>query len=447
MKRYLSFFSALGIFLLALAVRITYNVKTGMHYVPRPDSIFYTNIATNLVKSGCYCIYSTQQTVDRAPFWPGLLAILYFFTGPRTDYARLMLCFIGSGTCVLVFLFVKEIFGQGLGVLAGLFAAIYAQLYVYDGFLYSESVFIFLTLAFCYSLYHLYLRLKQGYTLRQNIWLNLLCALFLTATSLTRPNGLLYAALLLPWGIVLCLTRTLPWAQTFKQIILLIVVSLVLITPWTVRNYIVSKGSFIPIAVGDGTVLMGAYNSSILNPADTNDYQKWMPPHYVDGKVTNPYPEGNCAATCEVARENVYKQYAMHWIRTHMEKMPTLLEAHFLNLWLPDTHEADMPIDSYPNQAGKAVVQQQKSEPPVLFAFAFLGILLTLRKWREQLFFYLLFLSTIGEAVYFFGIPRFRAPLEPLLVFFAAGAIWAVLTFVRLCTRHFKKDPLSTSTQ
>ena len=35
--------------------------------------------------------------------------------------------------------------------------------------------------------------------------------------------------------------------------------------PWTVRNYVVSH-TFIPVATGDGTVMLGAYNNSVLNP-------------------------------------------------------------------------------------------------------------------------------------------------------------------------------------
>ena len=60
----------------------------------------------------------------------------------------------------------------------------------------------------------------------------------------------------------------------------------------------------------------------------------------------------------------------------------------------------------------------------LVFALAALGLLLTWRKWRHLLFIYLLILLDIGQSLYFYGSSRFRAPIEPMLVILAAGAIW-----------------------
>jgi hypothetical protein len=65
---------------------------------------------------------------------------------------------------------------------------------------------------------------------------------------------------------------------------------------------------------------------------------------------------------------------------------------------------------------------------PIIFALAALGFIVTLKRWRELFFIYLVILETIAECIVFYGIPRFRAPIEPLLILLAAGALWWLFT-------------------
>src|SRR5262249_22456328 len=49
---------------------------------------------------------------------------------------------------------------------------------------------------------------------------------------------------------------------------------------------------------------------------------------------------------------------------------------------------------------------------------------LTWWRWRELLFIYIMIAFTIGQNILYYGIPRFRAPIEPMLIILAAGTIW-----------------------
>jgi hypothetical protein len=61
----------------------------------------------------------------------------------------------------------------------------------------------------------------------------------------------------------------------------------------------------------------------------------------------------------------------------------------------------------------------------VVFLLAALGLVVTWRrKWRYLLPVYLTIGLTILENVAFYGSPRFRAPIEPLLVVLVGGSLW-----------------------
>jgi len=140
----------MGIFCLALLVRIVYNLTVARNYVAGYDSQAYEKIAVHMLQEHCFCLDPHSPTAGRAPVWPGVIAIIYALSGPRNFFVRLFLCFIGSGTCALVYLWAKGIFSKRIALVAGIIAALYPGLFIYDGWLYSESLYTFLLLAFSY---------------------------------------------------------------------------------------------------------------------------------------------------------------------------------------------------------------------------------------------------------------------------------------------------------
>ncbi len=416
MKRIKPLLPAFGIFCLALLVRVIYNNTVAHNYYPLHDSAFYQGIGFNLLKEHCFCLQSYISTVYRAPLWPFTIAGISIVFGPNDYFARLFLSLIGSGTCVLVYLFARDLFGWRIGVLAGVFAAIYPELYIYDGWLYTESLYTFLLFAICYGLYRLLRTPERNWRL----WIT--CGILLGLLSLTRPNGIIVIGLFIVWAIIMAWQKLLSWRVTARGMLATTLIALVLIAPWTVRNYLVSH-TFIPVAIGDGTVLLGAYNDAVLTtPVNKGT---WINPLKSRPDVTKPFPLYICTPPCEVAREAAYKDAAVQWIRNHTSIMPHLLKLHFINMWQPDTHEADLPTDRFPNQkSSQLVLGMMKTFPIPIFILAALGFAVTLWRWRELLFIYFIILMTIAECIIYYGIPRFRAPIEPILILLAAGSIW-----------------------
>ncbi len=420
MKRIKPILPAIGIFCLALTVRIIYNNTVAYHYYPLHDSAFYQGIAFHLLKEHCFCLEAYVPTVYRAPLWPFTIAGLSLIFGPSDYFPRLFLCLVGSGTCVLVYLFARDLFSWRIGVLAGVFAAIYPELYIYDGWLYTESLYIFLLFAICYGLYRL------QHTPERN-WRNwIICGVLLGLLSLTRPNGMIVIGLFIVWSIIMVWQQFLSWRVAARGVLVTTFIALVLIAPWTIRNYLVSH-TFIPVAIGDGTVLLGAYNNEALTKATYPGGPKgtWINPIASRPDIVHPFPLHTCTPPCEVAREAAFKDAAVKWIEDNINIMPHLLQLHFINMWQPDTYEADLPTVRFSQQQStQFVLRMMKTWPIYLFILAALGLAVTLWRWRELLFIYFMIILTVAQNIIYYGSARFRAPIEPMLILLAAGFIW-----------------------
>ncbi|MBO0780748.1 MAG: glycosyltransferase family 39 protein [Ktedonobacteraceae bacterium] len=410
MARLRSSFPALAIFCLALLVRLVYNMTVAHGYIPEFDAGFYHHIAENLLQQHCYCVAVPVNATDRAPLWPLILTAIYFVAGVHNTYARLFLCFLGAGTCVLVYFFARELFGKRIAFFTGSIAAIYTGLFIYDGWLYSESVYTFTVTAACYSLF----KLQRAW---QKRWI-VAGGLFIGLASLTRPNGLFMLGLVAVWAIIVVLAKLQSWRKVFWSFVLLVLVVLAVVAPWTVRNYQVVH-TFVPVATGSGAVLAGSYNDTTLEK-NVMGLGMWIPRGSIKPRPVNMH------SCCDSEADKEGAAYALHWIRANLSKMPYLLSLHFINMWTPYTSEEGLPVREFPTRlSSKIVWAMMQIMPVVVFILAALGLLGTWRRLRKDLLvIYLMLLLTILVNVVFYGSMRFRAPVEPLLVLLAGGSIW-----------------------
>lgn len=187
-------------------------------------------------------------------------------------------------------------------------------------------------------------------------------------------------------------------------------------------------------------MLLGAYNDLVLS--DSTPFKGiWVRPSLISPQLARIY--GGCTATCEVQRDTAYKRQAAQWVQSHLSEMPTLLGLHLLKMWTPATPEADLPMNQFPTRISSKIVAGMVDYMSIpIFILAALGLLLTWRKWRHLLFIDLVILSTIAQCLYFYGSSRFRAPIEPVLVLLAAGAVWWITQ--RFAVHHQTDNQTST---
>ena len=415
MKQLSRFAPASILFAFALCIRVLYNLTVARYYTPTHDAFFYQTIGFNALHVHCYCLHLYYPTVNRAPLWPMLIALISIPFGPSDFYARLFFCVLGACTCVIVYLFAKGLTNNTcIGLLAGGIAAVYPGLFVYDGWLYTESLYTFLLFALCYTLF----RLQQNPRLYK--WV--ICGILLGLLSLTRPNGLAVLALLVLWAIFMAWRKVFSWSFTTRGILISVIIAVVIVAPWTIRNYEVS-GSFVSVADGDGIVLLGAYNDQAVT--NSGYAGSWINPLISSPTIAKPFPLYTCDARCEVKQNTVYSDAAKQWILKHLNTMPRLLLLHFTNMWSPVTVESDIPTVRFPHQQSTyLVLVWTRLVAPIIFALAALGIFAFWQRRRDLLFVYLIVLLTIAQNLALYGSPRFRAPIEPILVLLASGTLW-----------------------
>jgi len=416
----------IGIFCLAFVVRFVYNVTAARNYVPIYDAGLYNFIAQNVLDKHCYCLHGSYPTVSRAPLWPWIISLIYFFTGEQNFYARLFYCFLGSGTCLLIYRFTRDLFGRRVALCTGVIAATYTGLFLYDGWLYTESLYTFCVTGFTYSLYRLQHTTPAAESIAGTrlgaIWRAIakqrwaiLCGLFIGAATLTRPNGLLLVGLVCLWALILIRAHIKPWREAFRNALLIISLALLLVAPWTYRNYLVTQ-AFVPVETGMGEVLLGAYNDIVADPASSS-HGFWAPPN----GALNHDVLGYTPAT-----DTMDTQKALTWMRSHLTQMPALLGLHFLNMWQPYTYSHGLPIEEFPDRLSSRFIRTIiPLESIPIFLLAAFGLFITWKQRKKELLvIYLMIAATIVQNVIFYGMMRFRAPIEPLLVILAGGALW-----------------------
>lgn len=395
-----------AVFSAALLVRIVYNLTVARGYVPHFDAAIYDGLAMTLLRTHCYCYAPGHPTVFRPPLWPFVIAATYAMVGVSTLVVRLVCAVLGSGTCALVYLYARDLFGRRVALVVGVLAAIYAGMFIWDGWLFSESLFIFLQTAFLLAL----LRMQRT---GQAAWA-IIGGVLLGLSALARPNGALLLGLLALWVVGLLVFRLLPWRLIAARVALMALVALAITLPWTWRNYTVT-GSLVPVSTV-GTTLAGAYNNMVDQPSSGLYGLWWLAPRY-NGDI---HPHN-------AADEQALLLRALAWVRANPNETRALLAVHFEHMWVPYVYSwTDLPFEEFPTRPSSQLVRQLiplMSLP--IFLMAGLGLLLT---WRQRgadlLAVYLLIALTVVENVVFYGSPRFRAPIEPFLVVLAGGTLW-----------------------
>ncbi len=427
MRRLQTYAPAIGVFALALLIRIAYNLTIARNYVPAYDAALYNTLGRHLLERGCYCLYDGYPTISRPPLWPFILAFIYAFGGKEEFYGRLFYCFLGSGTCAIIYLFSKDLFGSKTALFSGTLAAIYPCLFIYDGWLYTESLYTFCLTACIYTLY----RLQLQYTplskrlLNEKKWLNrfwqsllqhrwpLLCGLLIGLAALARPNGIFLLGLVVLWAILVVQTKIQTWKPVLIDAALIACIAVIIILPWSYRNYRVSH-NFVLVSIGMGEVLAGAYNDVVLdgNPSVRGT---WRP---ISGSLNHDFYNYTLKDdAADTAR-------ALIWIRSHISSLPYLLSLHFITMWKPYTYSHGLAFEESPGSSMYyyMILMIDVLATMVIF-FALVGLFLTWKQYKRQLLaVYLLVALVILQNVLFYSDMRFRAPIEPMLVLLAGGA-------------------------
>ena len=393
----------------ALLIRIAAVVLLSPQLDAQPslsiDALAYHQLAQNLVERQMY-----TNTVDppydpqrpgtfRPPLTPFVLAGMYALCGVDLFWGRLGLAIISAISCGLTYWLGALLFGPTTGIVAGLLSCLYP--------LYLLLVLVPLTegISLCLSLALLLMLVISSaqWPSRKNIGLGWIVGIgvLLGLAALNKSSNVVLVGCLGYWGLF-----QMPgaWWLRLARLVAIGGVAALVILPWTIRNYQVT-GALLPVNSNGGwTFYLGnnphtAINLSALENGTTNG---WVPPAVVFESLRDiPF-----AATKQ------YEQRAVQLAWQFITREPgTALDFAWRKLkifWRAYNHPLDQ-IAWYP-----------------LAVCAALGFLIARKAWRQQMLIYLLILASMLIPVCFTSMPRFRVPITPYLLMYAAFGIVTV---------------------
>ncbi len=231
---------ALIIFAVAFLLRLIYTLQSQANPqfdTPLMDPGFHDAWAWQLASG----TWEAVGPFFRAPLYPFFLAGVYTLAGHDYLIARLVQALLGSASCVLIFLIGRRLFSVTTGLIAGLGAAVYWILIYFDNELLIPVLFVFLILLFFYTLL-----LGLGEDGRQRVPYLALSGAFYGLAVIARPNILIFLPVLL-WQFYRAVRR----GAAVRGPIVFLLIALVPIAAVTVYNTVIGD-DFVVIASQGG---------------------------------------------------------------------------------------------------------------------------------------------------------------------------------------------------
>lgn len=217
----------------------------------RPDPYWFSAMAESVLRGEGLSAYGSMLH-RRMPGYPFFIAGLYAIFGVRVVVVQLAQCLLFAGTCWLVQDSGRRIYSERVGFIAGALCAVHPSLLRYVPDLHLETL-----LTFCLTLsVWLSIRLHQAPSTGRAIPLGLAWGV----ACLIKAVVLLYPPV---FGLFFWLSRRrhagpgrLP-GQLVPVAVACVAMALA-ISPWTVRNYVVT-GHFVPTTTGVGDAILRSY--------------------------------------------------------------------------------------------------------------------------------------------------------------------------------------------
>lgn len=194
------------------------------------DEVFYFGNAQGLAQGDGYQVpWSGEITANWPPGYPVVLALLFVLFGSDIAVARLFNVFLGAITAVMVYALATKVQDQRTGIVAGFLMALFPSQIFFSMVIMTETFFVALSVGLMILLVAWFGEKQQLTT-----WRVLVLGLLLGFMSLVRAEAVLLGpALVILWKLV-----GHSWGQVLRFSPLLLAGMVLVISPWTTRNYI-----------------------------------------------------------------------------------------------------------------------------------------------------------------------------------------------------------------
>lgn len=359
-----------------------------------------------------------DEVFYQAPLYSYFLGVIYRFFGDAPGIVRVVQMLLGAGSCAFLAQAGWRIFGKSAGIGAGLLLALYAPAIFFDSMLQKSCIDVFLVCGMLWGLSEIDADRGPGRCFGLGALLGVLV--------LSRENALVFGLVLALW---LLLLPAAAWQRRVAYAALFAAGTALVLTPVAVRNWSVS---------GDFHLTTSQFGHNFFignNPAADGTYKPLL---YARGdprvEIQDAIALAERIAGRELTRAEVsdfYFERGLGFIRSQPGDWALLMLRKLRLAWnaveLVDTE------DQYTHAEWSFVLALTG---PVmhfgLFApLALLGVCVTWRDRSRLLPLYFLFLSYGAGLLVFYVFARYRMPLVPFLVLFAAAGIAGLRGFLR----------------
>ena len=398
------------VFGIALVVRLIYvwQIRSMVFFdAPIIDAEMYDLNAMNLLQS-----VVGQKAFYHAPLYSYFLALLYRICGHNYLYPRLIQSTIGAVNCVMVALIGKRLFGRREGLLAGCIAALYGPLIHFENELLRPVLIIFLGLSMILCL--------LSWADDRPIWAAI-GGLLMGLSIITREN----IAIVIP-VIVIYLWMS-SKRNKWLAPVLFIALSIIPIIPATVYNY-KKSGDFVPVSTQGG---MNFYIGNSIHSDRLTGLQpgiEWEKMAFSPREELGPHPKPSQFQAWFLKKTfQDISQSPTRWIGKLVKKLYLVFYGEELT---PNSS-----LDLYRDRSFLLRVLISKWGPVfipfgLLFPFFILGI--GVKGVKRDKWLVVGFIIAYALSLMLFHVrARYRVPMVPLMIPFAAAGILHVIKQIK----------------
>jgi 4-amino-4-deoxy-L-arabinose transferase-like glycosyltransferase len=428
---------AVGLFLLALVVRVAF-VLTLEDRLYWPDEIDFDNVAVSLINGEGY-----QSDAFRGnPILPFFLAGSYKIFGHSYIAPRILQSFIGSLTVLVMFTLARRLHGRRVALLTGLGLALFPSVVYTSGVFYVDCLFTFLI---ALTVYLLSITPPSGRF--RCLGLIGLSGIALGITVLCRPIFLAY----LPFAVIFILFRYgETWRRRIAYGLILAAMAFMTIMPWTLRNYAMYDRLLL-VSTGTGLFLWRGNNE--LTRGDTGDRyldagagEVWLSrlqslPLSEREELSHKYDlvSRDLETLDNIDKDRYLQKLAFSFIVEHPARSLALFFHKLRTLYTPFTEVRPEHATIFSDMQVFAFLLIFY---PTL-VLGLIGLFYGLSGWREHLPLYMAVLSISVAYGITTAAARFRIPIEPFLVLYAAQGAVLVWGLIRNAQRQLENSLLS----
>jgi 4-amino-4-deoxy-L-arabinose transferase-like glycosyltransferase len=232
---------AAGIVALALVTRLAVFFSFWSTWLWQTGHIQddWNKLAINWVTHGTFGFHPDELTVRRGPGFPLLEIPLYLLFGENYAAWSIALLLFDTGTCLLLVLLARQLWGNRAALLAGLFYAVHLPIIYYNANI--EQFTSVLPLVFLW--FYLFSSWDLGSSKKWTPW-----ALGLVSGVLMLNKTVYLPVTLASLVAIVWLKRQEPqFKKILRQASMVLVTAALVVAPWTYRNYVVTEGALVPV--------------------------------------------------------------------------------------------------------------------------------------------------------------------------------------------------------